>query len=299
MPRFPVTLLPRLVLAKMMPRVPAATLPSRLALTSRSASSVSSSDELLLRDDDESTGVTSLRLNNPTKYNVLSAKMLDRLGEELDSISKDDSVRVITVEAAGDRAFCAGHDLEEIHSQTKEESTELFKKCSDVMTTLRTMRQPSIARVQGIATAAGCQLVLSCDLALCSAEARFGMSGIRVGAFCSTPAVALSRSGVPSKQALQLLLTGDLVCAETALSYGIIGKVVDGELLEEETLSLARKIAANSPHGVQLGKQLYYQLDDCGTLEEAYALATDKMVCNLQHIDAKRGIHNFVTKGKI
>lgn len=282
----------------MMPRV-SATLLSRFAVRGRSASSVSSSpDELLLREDDKSTGVTSLRLNNPAKHNVLSARMLDRLGEELESISEDDSVRVITVEAAGDGAFCAGHDLAEIHSQTEGETTELFEKCSDVMTTLRKMRQPSIASVQGVATAAGCQLVLSCDLALCSTNARFGMSGIKVGAFCSTPAVALSRSGVPSKHALQLLLTGDLVCAETALSYGIVGEVLDAELLERETLTLARKIAANSPYSVQLGKQLYYQLDDCSALEEAYALATDKMVCNLQHMDAKQGIHNFVTRGR-
>ena len=274
------------------------TLLSRRVLASRSASNLSSSssNELLLREDDESTGVTSLRLNNPAKYNVLSMKMLDRLEEELDSISKDDSVRVITLEAAGERAFCAGHDLEEIYKQTKEETAELFKKCSDVMMTLRKIRQPSIARVQGIATAAGCQLVLSCDLALCSTDAQFGMSGIKVGAFCSTPAVALSQSGVPPKQALQMLLTGDLVCAETALSYGIVGKVFDAELLEQETLNLARKIAANSPYSVQLGKQLYYQLDASSTLEEAYALATDKMVCNLQHIDAKKGIHSFVTK---
>ena len=280
----------------MMARVPA-TLSRLVASASRSASSLPSSDNLLLREDDASTGVTSLRLNNPTKHNVLSMKMLDRLEEELDSISKDDSVRVITVEAAGDRAFCAGHDLKEIQSQTEEETAGLFKKCGDVMMTLRRMRQPSIARVQGIATAAGCQLVLSCDLALCSTEARFGMSGIKVGAFCSTPAVALSQSGVPSKQALQLLLTGDLVCAETALSYGIVGKVVDAELLERETRTLAGKIAANSPYSVQLGKRLYYQLDDCGSLKEAYALATDKMVRNLQHTDAKLGINNFVTKG--
>ena len=156
---------------------------------------------------------------------------------------------------------------------------------------------PVIAKVQGIATAAGCQLVASCDLAIASKDARFGVSGINVGSFCSTPAVALSRC-VQRKQAMQMLLTGDLISAEAALAYGLINEVIDPSQLDVKVNELAERIAKQSSFGIQLGKRLFYELDECDNLEDAYALAVKCMTTNIQHIDAIQGIDDFVNKKK-
>jgi len=159
------------------------------------------------------------------------------------------------------------------------------------------LRQPVIAKVQGVATAAGCQLVASCDLAIASKDARFGVSGINVGLFCSTPAVALSRC-VQRKQAMQMLLTGDLITAEKALSFGLINEVVDLSQLDIKTTELAERIAKQSSFGIQLGKRLFYDQLECNNLDDAYALGVRCMAANLQHPDAIQGIDDFVNKKK-
>ena len=193
-------------------------------------------------------------------------------------------------------AFCSGHDLKEIQSyKKKEDAEELFRKCSKVMMSLNKLPQPVIAMVQGVATAAGCQLVASCDLAIASEDARFGVSGINAGLFCSTPAVALSRN-IGRKQAFHMLVTGDLICAQEALQYGLINKVAPSAMLEEETMNLATKIASKPDFSIRLGKKMFYEQLKYNHLEDAYAFATERIVCNIEHPDAKRGIDAFVTK---
>ena len=165
------------------------------------------------------------------------------------------------------------------------------------MISINKLRQPVIAKVQGVATAAGCQLVASCDLAIASRNARFGVSGINVGLFCSTPAVALSRC-VQRKQAMQMLLTGDLISADTALAYGLINEVVHPSQLDIKTTELAERIAKQSSFGIQLGKRLFYDQLECDNLDNAYDLAVKCMTTNLQHPDAIQGIDDFVNKKK-
>lgn len=261
------------------------------------AASTEAGSSLLLRHAEELVGITTLTLNNPKKYNVLSWEMLDTVQNQLDDIAADSSIRVLVVGANG-KAFSSGHDLKEIQSyKSLDVTTELFNKCSRVMISLNKMPQPVIAKVQGVATAAGCQLAASCDLAIGSSEARFGVSGINLGLFCSTPAVAVSRA-VPRKQALHMLLTGDLISAEKALSYGLLNKVVSPNLLDVETMKLAQQIANQSSFGVQLGKKMFYDQLAYDSLEDAYDYAIERITCNLQHPDAKQGIDDFVKKRK-
>lgn len=176
-----------------------------------------------------------------------------------------------------------------------EKQRSLFQRCSNLMISLNRLPQPVIASVQGVATAAGCQLVASCDLAVSSEDAMFGTSGINVGLFCSTPAVALSRSMHP-KQALQMLLTGDLITSDEALSYGLVNKVVSSSMLSTETTKLATQIASKSSHVVRLGKKMFYEQLAYDNLDEAYAFATERIVCNLKHPDTMKGIDDFVSK---
>mmetsp|Transcript_32652 Transcript_32652/g.56919 ORF Transcript_32652/g.56919 Transcript_32652/m.56919 type:complete len:313 (+) Transcript_32652:168-1106(+) len=270
-------------------------LPSPLLCFAKAVSTKAGSTNLLLRNDDESTGVTTLTLNNPKKYNVLSWEMLDTLQNQLDDISTNSSIRVLVVGATG-KAFSSGHDLNEIHShQNIEETTELFKKCSQFMISLNKLPQPVIAKVQGLATAAGCQLVASCDLAIGSSESRFGVSGINLGMFCSTPAVALSRV-IQRKQAMHMLLTGELITAEKAQAYGLLNTVVPPNLLESEAVKLAEQIASKSNFGIRLGKNMFYEQLKYENLDDAYDFATERIACNLQHPDAKHGIDDFVNK---
>ena len=249
---------------------------------------------ILLRDD--SDGITTLTLNRPAQYNALSGEMLDELQHALDAIDRDESVRVLVIAANG-KAFCPGHDLKEMRSSEEREFHQaLFAKCSKMMLTINQLRQPVIARVNGVATAAGCQLVANCDLAVAAEDARFAVSGINVGLFCSTPAVPLSRN-MGRKQALHMLLTGDFISAQTALQYGLVNEVVPAAELESATLSLAQKIIAKSAHAIALGKDMFYKQLPMD-LSDAYAYAAERMACNMDSHDAREGIDAFIEKRK-
>lgn len=247
---------------------------------------------VLLRDDRD--GITTLTLNRPDRYNALSEELISALQAQLDAIGADESLRVVIIAANG-KAFCPGHDLKEMRSSDDRRFHQaLFDKCSRMMLTINRLRQPVIARVNGVATAAGCQLVANCDLAVAASDARFAVSGINLGLFCSTPAVPLSRN-MHRKQALRMLLTGDFIDAATALQYGLVNEVVPGEELDSATLALAQKIAERSAHSIALGKEMFYRQLQMG-LDEAYAFASERMACNMDSHDAREGIDAFFEK---
>ena len=249
---------------------------------------------ILMREDSE--GITTLTLNRPAKYNALSGEMLGELQAALEVIGEDDSVRVVIIAATG-KAFCPGHDLKEMRaSEEREFHQALFNKCSKMMLTIHQLQQPVIARVNGIATAAGCQLVANCDLAVAAEDARFAVSGINLGLFCSTPAVPLSRN-MGRKQALHMLLTGDFISAQTAQQYGLVNEVVAAAELEQATTTLAQKIVAKSAHAIKLGKDMFYQQLPMD-LSDAYAYASERMTCNMDSHDAREGIDAFIQKRK-
>ncbi len=253
-----------------------------------------SNDEMLLVDVD--SGICKLTLNRPGQYNALSVEFLTALQNALDEIAKNSAVRVVIIAANG-KAFCAGHDLKEIRSSDdKEFHRALFAQCSRMMQTINQLPQPVIAQVNGIATAAGCQLVATCDLAVAADSARFAVSGINVGLFCSTPAVPLSRN-MHRKQAMQMLLTGDFIDAKTAQQYGLINEVVPIEQLESTTLELAEKINSKSPLAIKLGKDFFYQQLNMD-LSAAYDIAGETIACNLDSEDAREGIDAFIEKRK-
>ena len=247
---------------------------------------------VLIRKDDHR--VTTLTLNRPEKFNALSLDLLSALEDQLAAIGEDRSVRAVILAGAG-KAFCAGHDLKEMRENPGRQATQaLFKQCARVMLRLTRIPQPVIARVQGVATAAGCQLVASCDLAVAAEDARFAVSGVNLGLFCSTPMVALSRN-LPRKQSMELLLTGSFMDSSAALRYGLVNRVVPGDRLDEEVEELAAVVAAKSPAAVALGKQLFYrQLET--SLEAAYELASETMTCNMMTDDAQAGIDAFIAK---
>lgn len=251
-------------------------------------------EAILLKQQAE--GICTLTLNRPKQFNALSSAMLDALQQGLDEISKDDSVRVVIIAGNG-KAFCPGHDLKEMRSsEDRAFHQALFDKCGKLMLTINQLPQPVIAQVHGIATAAGCQLVANCDLAVATTDARFAVSGINVGLFCSTPAVPLSRN-LPRKQAMEMLLTGDFISAQTALHYGLLNKVVEADDLENTTRELAEKIVAKSANAISIGKEMFYRqlpLD----LSEAYAFASERMACNMDSEDAREGIDAFIEKRK-
>lgn len=251
-------------------------------------------EDILLRQDHE--GIATLTLNRPRQYNALSEEMLEALQTALDDISRDDSLRVVILAANGP-AFCAGHDLKQMRATPDQGYYQrLFTLCSRLMLTMTTIPQPVIARVHGMATAAGCQLVATCDLAVATTEARFATSGINVGLFCSTPAVALSRN-VSRKRAFEMLVTGDFIDAATAQDYGLINHAVAPEDLDKATADLAAKIVAKSPVAVTTGKKMYYHQLNL-SMEDAYAYAADIMACNMMADDAGEGIDAFVEKRK-
>lgn len=252
------------------------------------------SSSLLLRSDDG--GVATLTLNRPDQFNALSEELLAALQGELDAIAADAAVRVVVIAGAG-RAFCAGHDLKQMRANHgKEYMQKLFKQCGRVMTTLTQMPQPVIARVHGIATAAGCQLVASCDLAVAADVARFAVSGINVGLFCSTPAVALSRN-MGRKAAMEMLLTGDFIDASEAQRRGLINRVAPADQLDAELKKLTDSICGKSAAAVAMGKQMFYRQLEMG-LEGAYQLAGETMACNMMCEDAGVGIDAFMQKRK-
>ncbi len=238
-------------------------------------------------------GVLTLTLNRPQQYNALSWAMLEALREALSS-AQDPAVRVVVLAGAG-KAFCAGHDLKEMRANcTLDFQRRLFALCSEVMLSLIRLPVPVIARVHGIATAAGCQLVGMCDLAVASSQARFAVSGINVGLFCSTPSVALSRN-MGRKEAFEMLVTGEFIDAEEAYRRGLVNRVVDPEALDEEVERLAAAIKAKSPVAVRMGKELFYRQLEMG-IEAAYQLAGEVMACNMMAEDAAEGIDAFIAK---
>lgn len=251
-----------------------------------------SNEPVLLRSDDQ--GIATLTLNRPGKFNALSSELLAALQSELEAIAQDASVRVVVIAAAG-KAFCAGHDLGEMRADPESEAmTALFKQCSRMMMTLTEIPQPVIARVHGMATAAGCQLVAQCDLAVAVEDATFATSGINVGLFCSTPAVAVTRN-LPRKQAMELLMTGDFIDAETARQYGLVNRVVPADRLDAAVAELAGSIAAKSPLAVAYGKQLFYKQLEAG-LEGAYEQASKVITANMQDETTRAGLDAFVEK---
>jgi len=251
-------------------------------------------DEPLLLQHRDERGVIALTLNRPQALNALSEAMLAALGVAFDALAKDDSLRAVVLGASG-RAFCAGHDLKEMRAQPALEYYErLFAQCSAVMLAIQRLPVPVIARVHGLATAAGCQLVASCDLAVAAEGARFATPGVNIGLFCSTPMVALSRA-VPRKQAMEMLLTGEPITAERAQAIGLVNQVVPAGQLEQAAWVLARKIAGKSPLIVKIGKEAFYrqaEMDVAG----AYAYASQVMTENMLARDAAEGIDAFIEK---
>jgi enoyl-CoA hydratase/carnithine racemase len=241
-------------------------------------------------------GVLTLTLNRGDKFNPLSEEMLEALQEAFDAAGRDDAVRVVVLAAAG-KAFCAGHDLKQMRASPSADCyTKLFNQCSKMMLAIQQMPQPVIARVQGIATAAGCQLVSMCDLAVASEEAKFAVSGVNYGLFCSTPSVGLSRN-VPRKQAMEMLLTGEFIDAQTARERGLVNRVVPAERLDAEIDALCASILAKPAVAVATGKQLFYKQLEMG-VAAAYQLAGQTMACNMMDESALEGVQAFIEKRK-
>ncbi len=240
-------------------------------------------------------GVTTLTLNRPQARNALSLGMLLALSAELDRAAMDHSVRVLVLAGAGP-AFCAGHDLKEIRAERfgSTYAGALFAECTKVMLAIIGLPKPVIAQVHGVATAAGCQLVASCDLAVAADDARFATPGVNIGLFCSTPMVALSRN-VGRKAAMRMLLTGDLIDADTAVRLGLISEVAPAAELENRTAALAARIAAKSARTLAIGKEAFYAQAEL-PLADAYAYAARVMVANLSARDAQEGIDAFIEK---
>ncbi len=239
-------------------------------------------------------GVLTLTLNRPQQYNALSRAMLSALEDAIARARPREDLRVVVLAGAG-KAFCAGHDLREMRANcTKEFQRDLFAQCTRVMLGLMRLPVPVIARVHGVATAAGCQLVATCDLAVASTAARFAVSGITVGLFCSTPAVALSRN-IGRKAAMEMLLTGEFISAERAYELGLINRVVTPEALDEAVAALAASIKAKPKASLAMGKELFYRQLEMG-IEAAYQLAGETMACNMMHPDAQEGLDAFLEK---
>lgn len=239
-------------------------------------------------------GVVFLTMNNPSKFNLLSESMLQALQDELDEIREDTSTKCLVIAGAG-KAFCAGHDLKEMRASAEFDYYKaLFRTCSQVMQSIVALPVPVIARVQGIAAAAGCQLVASCDLAIASQAARFAVSGINVGLFCSTPAVALSRS-ISSKRAFDMLCSGSFIDAETALDWGLISQVVAEHELDEAIEDKLQQILSKSSKAIRYGKSMFHAQRQM-LLADAYSLAGDVMARNMMEPDTSEGIDAFLEK---
>ena len=246
----------------------------------------------LLRHD--GGGVATLTLNRPAARNALSRALMTALQAALENIAQDRAVRVVVIAAAGP-GFCAGHDLKEIRSDPRRDTYEaLFVQCSRLMQSIVHLPQPVIARVHGIATAAGCQLAASCDLAIAGAAAKFATPGVNIGLFCSTPMVALSRSVAP-KHAMEMLLTGDLIDAATAARIGLVNRVVADAELDGAVAALAGQIASKSTATVKIGKEAFYRQREM-PLGEAYDYAARVMIENMMKRDAAEGIDAFLAK---
>lgn len=250
---------------------------------------------LSLVDKHTEKSITTLTLNDPGRRNSLSMGMMEALSERLNEVAADSATRVVVIAAAG-KVFCAGHDLKEMREQfdSHDYQIRLFKLCSKVMQQVVNLPKPVIARVAGVATAAGCQLVASCDLAVAADTARFATPGVNIGLFCSTPMVALSRN-VSRKQAMEMLLTGELIGAHKAEHIGLINRVVEEQVLDDAVYSLATTIAEKSGHTLKIGKEAFYRQIDM-PLADAYEFTANVMTENLQANDAQEGICAFLDK---
>ena len=245
------------------------------------------------RDD---RGVNRLTLNRPAAFNTLSEEMLAALQAALDAVAADPAARIVVLAAEG-KAFCAGHNLKEMRAQPElAYYQKLFAQCTRMMLSIQALPVPVLARVQGVATAAGCQLVAQCDLAVASSEATFGVNGIDVGLFCATPSVPLVRN-IPAKQAMEMLLTGGFISAEEAHVRGLVNRVVAPEALDAEIEQMLQAILAKPREAIAMGKALFYQQRETG-IAAAYQLAGQTMACNMVHPVAQEGVQAFIDKRK-
>ena len=248
----------------------------------------------LVLSEQDARGVLKLTLNRPLAFNALSAPLLQALQTALDRAAADDSVRVVVLAAAG-KAFCAGHDLKEMRAEPSLAYYEqLFAQCGRMMMSIQSLPVPVIARVHGMATAAGCQLVAQCDLAVASRGARFAVSGVNLGLFCSTPSVALSRN-LQRKAAFEMLLTGDFISADEALARGLVNRVVDADRLDAEVDALAQRIVSKPRVAMAMGKALFYRQLEVG-VQAAYDDAAQTMACNMMDASALEGVQAFIDK---
>ena len=248
----------------------------------------------LLQATRDARGVVTLTLNDPARFNALGAEMLSALQQALDDAGRDESVRVVVLAAAG-KAFCAGHNLKDMAAHPElAYYQKLFAQCSRMMLTIHKLPVPVIARVQGMATAAGCQLVAQCDLAVAADSARFATSGIHYGLFCATPSVPLVRN-VPAKRAMEMLLTGDFIDAPTALAQGLVNRVVPADALDAEVEKLVESILQKPRVAVAMGKALVYQQRELG-FDAAYQLAGQTMATNMMDAAAQEGARAFAEK---
>jgi enoyl-CoA hydratase/carnithine racemase len=247
----------------------------------------------VLRTQDD-RGLVTLTLNRPQQFNALSEEMMAALQAELDAVAQDTAARVVVIAGQG-KAFCPGHDLKQMKPRPEVAYYQrLFAQCTRLMMTIQRLPQPVIARVHGIATAAGCQLVAMCDLAVAVTDAKFAVSGINVGLFCSTPGVALSRN-VSRKEAFEMLVTGDFIDAAEACRRGLVNRVVPVAELDAEVERLAAAIIAKPAVAVAMGKDLFYRQIECG-IEAAYQMAGQTMACNMIDPAAQEGVQAFMEK---
>jgi len=249
--------------------------------------------DILLHHRDE-RGVHTLTLNTPQTFNALSEAMLGALADGLHTVAQDNAARVLVLAAEG-RAFCAGHNLKEMKAHPDQAYyQQLFAQCSRVMLQIQNLPVPVVARVHGLATAAGCQLVAQCDLAVASQEARFGVNGIDVGLFCATPSVPLVRN-VPAKFAMEMLLTGEFISADMALQRGLVNRVAAPDALDVELEKMVSAILSKPREAIAMGKALFYRQRETG-IEAAYQLAGQTMACNMAHAVAQEGVQAFIDK---
>ena len=252
------------------------------------------SDPIFLERHDDGRGVTTLTLNRPDAFNALSEGMLAALQAQLDRLSRDEGLRVLVIAAKG-KAFCAGHDLKEMRAQPAlDYYRDLFNRCGRVMMAIQKLPVPVIARVQGIATAAGCQLVAQCDLAVASSAARFAVSGVNLGLFCSTPGVALSRN-LSRKAAFEMLATGEFISAQQAQEQGLVNRVAEPQALDAAVEALVSSILQKPRQALAIGKALFYRQLESG-LESAYIDAAQTMACNMMEDTALEGVQAFIDK---
>lgn len=250
---------------------------------------------LLVRQDND--GIAVLTLNRPEKYNALSGALMTEIETALAEIAGDPAIRVVILKGAG-KVFCAGHDLAEMKTITDRGALRrFFDQCSRMMLAFTQLPQPVIAQVHGMATAAGCQLVAQCDLAVAAETARFATSGVNLGLFCSTPMVAVTRN-LPRKQAMEMLLTGEFIDADTARAHGLVNQVVPDADLSDTARALADRIRGQSPTAIAFGKELFYRQISEG-IESAYELASETITANMLAPDAQDGVQAFLEKSPL